>query len=221
MCGRFTVACAADEIRDEFRVDLPDDWMPRYNVAPQQPVPVIGRTSSGPLRLSMLRWGLVPHWAKRATPAGKTINARAESLLARRTFRESFLERRCWVIADGFYEWVREGRARRPWRFVLPDRRPFAFAGLWDRWESPEGEALYTCTIVTTEANRTVAQVHDRMPVMLGRSRRDAWLDATAHPDALAPLLRPWPDAELEAYPVSTLVNHVANDGPECIQPAG
>ena len=219
MCGRFTVACTADEIRAAFDVDVPDDFVPRYNVAPQQPVPVIGRSETGTRSFSLVRWGLVPWWASAPDVGARAINARAESLAVKPMFRDAFRERRCWVIADGFYEWWRDGRTRQPWRFAMRDRRPFAFAGLWERWQGPDGEPLFTCAIVTTAANPAVSPVHDRMPVILGRGERDRWLDGDAQPDALAALLRPWPGADLEGYAVARLVNSVANDGPACIEP--
>ncbi len=219
MCGRFTVTCDADGLRAEFGVDVPVEWVPRYNVAPQQPVPVIGRTGDGPPTLSLVRWGLVPWWADTPDVGVKAINARAETIDVRPTFREAFRERRCWIVADGFYEWRREGRVRQPWRFALRDRRPFAFAGLWDRWKGPDGEPLFTCAIVTTAAHPTVAAVHDRMPVMLARETRDLWLDDAAGADALKALLRPWPRDDLEGYAVTRRVNSVLNDEPACIEP--
>jgi putative SOS response-associated peptidase YedK len=219
MCGRFTLSSSADEIRAEFGVDVPPDYQPRYNIAPQQLVPVLGKGEGGALRIGMLQWGLVPYWADDPRGGPKAINARAETLLQRPTFRDPFLCRRCLVPADGFYEWAREGGTRRPFRFRLRGDRLLSFAGVWDRWKRPDGESLYTCAIITTPASALVGRVHDRMPAIIAPEQREAWLDPAAHPDALAALLRPYERDDLECYAVSPLVNRVSNDSPECIAP--
>lgn len=219
MCGRFTVAVSAELLLDEFGVEPPEDFKPRYNVAPQQDVPVIGRNAEGEDRFAMLRWGLVPGWAKSPRDVKSTINARAETLLDRPTFREPFLHRRCLVVADGFYEWLREGGVRQPWLFRLANGRPFAFAGLWDSWTDEDGNRLFSCAIVTSRANGVVAPVHDRMPVILDRDARIEWLDPATDTAALQRLLAPVPDARLTGRTVSTAVNSVANDSPECVEP--
>jgi putative SOS response-associated peptidase YedK len=220
VCGRFTVAVSAELLLDEFGVDPPENFEPRYNVAPQQDVPVIGRNAEGEDRFAMVRWGLVPNRAKSPRDMKSMINARAETLLERPTFREPFLHRRCLVIADGFYEWLRQGRTRQPWLFRLANGRPFAFAGIWDSWQDEEGNRLFSCAIVTTQANGVVAPIHDRMPVILDPDARTAWLDPATDAESLRHLLRPIDDALLRGFTVSTAVNSVANDSPECVVPA-
>lgn len=217
MCGRYTIAVSAEQLLAEFGIEPPAGFEPRYNVAPQQDVPVIGVGSDEKPRFALVRWGLVPGWAESPGAVKSTINARAETLLERPTFRDPFLRQRCLVIADGFFEWKRQDGTKQPWWFRLEDGRPFAFAGLWDRWQGAE-QTLYSCAIVTTRANDTVSPVHDRMPVILDRQARDRWLDPDSPPGELNTLLAPLPDGVLAGTPVSTAVNSVANDSPECIR---
>lgn len=219
MCGRYTITCPPEQIRVEFGVDAPAGYEPRYNVAPRQPVPVIGRDAGGARRAAMVLWGLVPHWSRSPTHVRRTINARAESLLERATFREPFLERRCLVLADGFYEWRRDPTGRQPFRFYLRSGRPFAFAGLWDRWREPDGGSLFSCAIVTTDASTVVAPVHERMPVILTPDEREVWLDPETPVERLQAMLRPYARGDLTANQVSRRVNSVDNDSPECIEP--
>jgi putative SOS response-associated peptidase YedK len=219
MCGRYTLSCPPDELRVEFEVEPAADYTPRYNIAPQQPVPVVGLSADGERRLAVVRWGLVPSWAKSLRDVPNPINARAESLLQRRAFRDSFLNRRCLVLADGFYEWRREAGRKQPYRFHRRDEKPFAFAGLWDRWESPDGETLWSCTIVTTSANGLVQPIHDRMPVILDRSQHAMWLDPATPEERLGAMLEPREFEAFEVYPVSTLVNKATNDSAECMLP--
>jgi putative SOS response-associated peptidase YedK len=220
MCGRYTVAVSAELLLSEFGVEPPAEFEPRYNVAPQQDVPVIGLNREGVPRFALLRWGLVPSWAASPGDMRATINARAETLMERPSFREPFQRRRCLVVADGFYEWERKDAVRQPWRFTLRSGRPFAFAGLWDAWSGEGEEKLYSCAIVTTRANAVVGPVHDRMPVILDREARDAWLDTGSDNAELNALLAPLADSLLVGEPVSTEVNSVANDSPACIAPA-
>ncbi len=219
MCGRYTLTSDASEIADEFGVEVPPDYQPHYNIAPSQSVPVAGQDAKGERKLSFLRWGLVPWWAEDPKRVQHTINARAETLLLRRVFREAFQQRRCLIVADGFYEWRRaEGRSQ-PFRFHLNDNRLFAFAGLWERWQGEAAEPLYSCAIVTTDANPVVAPVHDRMPVMLTPAERERWLDPAADVEELRRLLHPYTGDDLTAYAVSAAVNNAANDTPACIEP--
>lgn len=218
MCGRFTLTTDAEDIREEFGVDVPADYQPRYNIAPQQPILAVGLDAEGNRRASWLRWGLVPFWAESPGDVTRTINARAESLLRKPAFRESFLHRRCLIVADGFYEWRKEDSKRQPYRFILGSGRLMAFAGVWDRWKKGEGETLFSCAIVTTPASSVVAPIHDRMPAILDGERRDAWLKPDADPAELAALLRPF-ERKLESYKVSTAVNAAANDSPDIIEP--
>ncbi|HSL69822.1 MAG TPA: SOS response-associated peptidase [Longimicrobiales bacterium] len=217
MCGRFTLTSDPPAIYAEFGINPPADWHPRYNIAPTQPVLAVIGSAEG-LRVGRLSWGLVPYWSKDRADAHKRINARAESLLEKPSFRDAFARRRCLILADGFFEWARIGSRRQPMLIRRPDGRPFAFAGLWDRWKPPEGEPLYTCTIVTTDANPTVRPIHDRMPVILGTRERALWLDRESSPDKLQAMLQP-STMEFEVVPVSPLVNSPANDGPEVLQP--
>jgi putative SOS response-associated peptidase YedK len=217
MCGRYTLTSSADDLGVEFGVELPADYQPHYNIAPSQPVPIIGLDTNGEKRLAFVRWGLVPYWAESPKDVKHTINARAESLLLKPAFREAFIERRCLVIADGFYEWQKRDGKRQPFRFHLKDDRPFAFAGIWERWKDENGQPLYSCAIVTTDASSVVSPIHDRMPVILDRDARAAWLDPASDPVHLGEILVPYEKGDLQGYPVSTKVNSVANDSPELI----
>lgn len=199
-------------------MDVGPEFTPRYNIAPQTPVAAIGRSSEGELRIGLLRWGLVPWFAKDPSIGPTMINARAETITRKPAFREAFERRRCVIPADGFYEWKREDGRKVPMRIRLPDGRPFAFAGLWERWRDPQGETLHSCAIVTVDANDVLRPIHDRMPVILDASGREAWLDPERSTDELIALLRPYA-GELDAYEVSRLVNKAANDGPECFEP--
>ena len=226
MCGRFTQRLSWRELHE--LMDLlgaPLNLRPRYNVAPSQDVAVVRAAEEG-RRLSMLRWGLIPAWAKDPAIGHKLINARSETAAEKPSFRSAFRHRRCLIPADGFYEWQRRGGTRQPWLFGLRDGAPFAFAGLWERWTVPEGAALTgslaerspgdaveTCTILTTAANETVAPVHGRMPVILPPDAWGAWLSGDEVP------LGPYPADVMTAHPVSTHVNRPANDDPGCVEP--
>lgn len=219
VCGRFSLSTDPGTLFEEFGLHPPVDWRPRYNVAPTQDVLAIARGREGS-RMGTLRWGLVPAWSKDASGGARMINARAETAATLPAFRDAFRRRRCLILADGFYEWMGEEKPRQPVRVRLGSGRPFALAGLWERWKSPEGELLATCAIVTTEACPRLVPVHDRMPVMLGPRERDAWLEGAGGPDRLRALLRPYPGEDLVWHPVSALVNSPANDVPECLAPA-
>ncbi len=218
MCGRFTVAVPREDLFEEFGLtEPPFDIHPRYNVAPTQIAPVILRGKDGALRLEGFRWGLVPYWAKDPEIGNRMINARAESLEQKPAFRDAFERRRCLVPADGWFEWQKQGTQKVPMWIHLRSRRPFAFAGLWERWRGGEGEWLHSFAIVTSEAAPAVRSIHDRMPVVLPRQLRDRWLDRGATPAELSALVRPYAGDDLEAWPVSRLVNSPANDVPDCI----
>jgi putative SOS response-associated peptidase YedK len=222
MCGRFSLGVSTDDLVEEFGiVEGSLDWVPRYNIAPTQDVAAIVAGERGP-RIGLLRWGLVPHWAPDPAIGNRLINARAESVADKPSFREAFSARRCLILADGFYEWQRSGlaRAKVPVYIRLPDGKPFAFAGLWERWRPRNGEPLTTCTIITTEAAPSVRSIHDRMPVILPPDQRRQWIRQDTPPATLLAMLRPYPDT-LDAYPVSHVVNSPDNDGPECVIPAG
>jgi putative SOS response-associated peptidase YedK len=221
MCGRFTQTATPAIIAEQFGVAVPSLFQPRYNIAPSQPIAVIRIEPDSTTRtLVMLRWGLIPSWAKDPTIGNQYINAKAETVAEKPSFRSAFKKRRCLVVATGFYEWQVQGRTKQPMWIGLQSQRPFAFAGLWEQWKPADGELLETCTIITTEPNGLMAQIHNRMPVILGPAFYDQWLDPTFQPiESLKDLLRPYPGEELMAYPVSTLVNNPRHDVPQCLEP--
>jgi putative SOS response-associated peptidase YedK len=217
MCGRFYLLSPGAVVADLFDLAGPVEVAPRYNIAPSQPVAVVRLGEQG-RELIPLRWGFIPSWAKDAKLA--PINARSETAADKPTFHHAMRNRRCLIPADGFYEWMRQGKARQPFCFRLLDDRPFAFAGLWERSEGPAGP-VETCCILTTEANELVRPAHDRMPVMLERPCFKQWLDpAEQDAEALAWMLRPYRADAMRAYPVSPLVNSPKNDDARCLEPA-
>lgn len=218
MCGRFALIVDASVLADVFNVDPPRELKPRFNIAPTQTIPIVRAGKDAARECSMVRWGLVPSWAKDDKIGARMINARAETVAEKPSFRSAIKSRRCLIPTDGFYEWARIGERKQPHFIRFADRRPFAFAGLWERWHKGPGEPLDTCTIITTAANELVADLHDRMPVILPPVRFEEWLEPSPlTPERLQELLAPHPSKEMEAYPVSTYVNKPANDGPECI----
>jgi putative SOS response-associated peptidase YedK len=220
MCGRYTLATSEAALQAEFGLDeIPADYRPRYNIAPGQEVLAVIRDGDR-LRAGWLRWGLIPFWAGDPSIGNRMINARAETLATKPAFRQAFERRRCLILADGFYEWQAQGAAKVPYWIHLEDRRPFAFAGLWDRWRPPEGEPVVSCTIVTTQATEALRPIHERMPVILPPGARERWLDPEAGQEERIALLRPYAGADLAAHAVTTLVNSPRNDTPECIAPA-
>jgi putative SOS response-associated peptidase YedK len=220
MCGRFTLRAKPSALSEEFDLHEVPNLRPRFNIAPNQPVAVVRfDLHEGARRFDFLTWGLVPSWADDAGIGDRLINARAETVAEKPAFRHPFRTRRCLVIADGFYEWQRQDGWKRPFFVHMKDDRPFAFAGLWEHWEKDE-EPIYSCVLLTTDANEVLAPIHDRMPVILPRSAYDLWLDPSVHdPKRLEPLLVPFPADQMEAYPVSRLVNDPGNDVPECMAP--
>jgi len=225
MCGRITLTTDKDDLQSRFGYVNPsgDLFTPRYNIAPSQNCPIV-TVNEDKRVLIMMRWGLVPFWAKDVKSGYNLINAKAETLKEKASFRTPFKKKRCLVLADGFYEWTHSEKkgAKQPYRFVLKNRQPFAFAGLWDEWNNPEGEKLLTFTIITTTANELMESIHDRMPVILHEKDEGMWLDPQlADTDKLSPLLKPYPSKEMEAYKVSTFVNSPKNNSPKCIEPVG
>ena len=221
MCGRFTQTASPEVIAEQFKITNPPLFTPRYNIAPSQPIAAIRIDPDTATRtLVMLRWGLIPSWAKEPKIGNQCINAKAETVAEKPSFRSAFKKRRCLVIATGFYEWQVQGRAKQPIWIGLRSKRPFAFAGLWEQWKPPEGEPLETCTIITTEPNDLMAPIHNRMPVILSPASYDQWLDLSFQQiEPLKALLRPYPSEELTAYPVSTLVNNPRHDASQCLEP--
>lgn len=220
MCGRFTLTTPTKELATLFDLDSAPNLEPRYNIAPTQPVAVVRLDREGARReFTLMRWGLIPAWAKDPAIGNTLINARAETAADKPSFRAAFKRRRCLIPADGFYEWQKlEGR-KQPYFIGLPDRQAFGFAGLWEHWEGADGSAVDTCTILTTTANERVRFLHDRMPVILHRPDYAGWLDPKTPPDFLLHLLRPYPAEDMIAYAVSTLVSNPANESPDCIVP--
>jgi putative SOS response-associated peptidase YedK len=250
MCGRFTLRAPASTIAEQFQVLDIQTFEPRFNVAPTQPVAAVRLPpESGRRQFAWLKWGLVPSWVKDPAIGNRLINARAETLAEKPAFRAAFRQRRCLVVADGFYEWRRTGGCKQPYFIRLHDERPFAFAGLWESWEGktapgrtvpgtvfatdlfssqslsaktvPGAVLLETCTLITTGPNELMEPIHDRMPVILSPADYDRWLDPAIHePDKLLPLLRPYPADAMLAVPVSVRVNNPKNDDAECVAPA-
>jgi putative SOS response-associated peptidase YedK len=207
-------------VAEQFALLEIPDLQPRFNIAPSQPVPVV-RMSPG-RQLAFLRWGLVPAWADDPTIGNRLINARAETAAEKPAFRTAFRQRRCLVVADGFYEWRRDGRERQPYFFRMRDDRPLGFAGLWESRKGPDDSLIESCTILTTAANDLVRPIHDRMPVIIAAADYARWLDpATVRPEPLMELLRPYATEAMVAWPVSPWVNSPAHDDPRCIEPAG
>lgn len=220
MCGRFTLTQSAETIAEFFELDEVPRFMPGYNIAPTQPVPTIRASQAKEREFDYLYWGLIPSWSKDPTIGARMINARAETVAEKPSFRTAFKRRRCLIVADGFYEWQKTGSKKQPYYFHLDQHHPFGFAGLWEHWQSPEGDQIQSCTILTTAANDTMRPIHDRMPVILHPQDYDLWLDPTVQStDGLYSLLRPYPDVEMHHYPVSTKVNRPQNDSSECIVP--
>jgi putative SOS response-associated peptidase YedK len=216
VCGRYYFFTPADIVAERFSLAGRPPLRPRYNIAPQQEAPVV--VDGAARRLAMMKWGLVPSWSKDPAAAGRMINARSETAPEKPSFRTPFRRQRALVPADGFYEWKRVGSGKRPFALRLASREPFAMAGLWDRWRTPEGEELLSFTILTTTANGLVSAVHDRMPVILPRDAEEAWLDPKCALEALKALLVPYAGA-MEAVPLSTAVNNPRNEGPEILSP--
>ncbi|MHB1846447.1 MAG: SOS response-associated peptidase [Deltaproteobacteria bacterium] len=225
MCGRYTTPGDHERVVHRFRIDeLRSPLQARYNVAPQLEVPVVVQ-QEGKRILGNVRWGLIPHAARTEREGPHPINARAETVASRPMFQELFARRRCLVIADSFFEWMPDEGGKRPFRFQLRSREPFAMAGLWDGWRppghGPDAPWLRSCTVLTVAPNDLFAPLHDRMPAILRPQDEERWLDpATVDPARLLPLLCPYPASEMSKYEVSKAVSSVKNQGVECIEPA-
>jgi putative SOS response-associated peptidase YedK len=204
-------------VEEYFSVSGAEEWTPRYNIAPTQPVPVVRQPANSVRALSLLRWGLIPAWASDPSIGFKTINARSETVTTTASFSQPFRSQRCLIPADGFYEWKRTGRTKQPFCFEVSEGAVFAFAGLWDRWIDPQGKIVETCTILTTTPNALLADFHDRMPVILNPGDFDLWLNSGST-EVLLRLLRPYA-GPMRWFPVSTRVNHVQNDDADCSLP--
>lgn len=217
MCGRYELSSHPAAIALAFGLPHPPNVRPRYNIAPTQQVPIVRRNAAGERELVSVRWGLVPRWAKDPSIGTRMINARAETITAKGAFRNAFARHRCLVPVSGFYEWQTTPGGKQPLHIGLADGRPFGLAGLYERWLSPEGEVLDTCTIVTTQSCASLAGVHDRMPVIVPEAQYARWLDC-ARQD-VADLLAPWSGDALLVYPVSRRVNSIVNDDASLCDP--
>jgi putative SOS response-associated peptidase YedK len=222
MCGRFSLTAEVNAVQASFPwVNIPPDLTPRYNIAPTQPVAVV--PNDGKNQLDFYTWGLIPSWAKDPEIGSRLINARAETLAEKPSFRSAFRRRRGLVLADGFFEWQQQPGSKQkiPMYIKLTSGKPFGFAGLWEVWNSPDGSTILSCTIITTQPNELMHPIHNRMPVILPESAYPVWLQpGEQDPAVLTPLLAPYPAGEMLAYPVSTLVNSPANDLPAAVLPA-
>lgn len=219
MCGRLTLTTSAAEIAQVFRLAHLQDRKPRYNLAPTQETLIVHEDAQGRVA-SEARWGLIPRWAKDRSFGSKTFNARSETIAEKPSFRDAYRKRRCLVPSDGFYEWEKRNSRKQPWHFHLPDRRVFAFAGLWEDWRDPESEQIVrSFTILTLPANADLARLHHRMPLILeNEERQAAWLDGAGAEQSQAP---PPPQAAgtLDAFPVSVAVNRGGFEDPSCLEP--
>jgi putative SOS response-associated peptidase YedK len=220
MCGRFRLT-RASKLAERFAIEPEDDWVPHYNIAPTQNIPVIRQHAEEPKRFgSQRRWGLIPYWSKDASIGFKMINARADTVATKPAFRDSLKRRRCLIPADGFYEWKKDGKSKNPFCFTMTDDSLFAFAGLWDDWRNPEGQRIETCSIITTTPNALCADVHDHMPVILPDDVYDLWLDpGFQKTDTVCDLLKPFDANLMRRYEVSRRVNLVKYDDAACAEP--
>jgi putative SOS response-associated peptidase YedK len=221
MCGRFTLTATFEQLIDRFDIEsflLNEDYSPNYNVAPSQSV--IAVLNNGSInKMGYLKWGLVPPWAKEPKIGYKMINARSETLAEKPSFRNAYRNKRCLIVADSFYEWKRHNQNKKtPMRIKLKSSDLFAMAGLWEKWTSPDGQSIFSCTVITTTANELVHDIHDRMPVILKPEDEEVWLNPKSSPNELNPLLKPLDRELMEAYEVSHLVNSPKNNSVELIQ---
>jgi putative SOS response-associated peptidase YedK len=218
MCGRYTLRTKLNVLLSQFAAELAEgvEWQPRYNIPPTAPVPIV-RLAEGKRQLALAKWGLIPSWAKDTKIAFSTINSRADTVATKPAFRAAYKKRRCLVLADGYFEWEAQGKAKLPWLYEVDGGKPFAFAGLWEQWwgNGEDKPPVETCTIITTDPNELAATFHDRMPVILDDEDYDAWMQGEQIP------LVAFPQDRMSARPVSTFVNSVKNQGPECIAPRG
>ena len=223
MCGRYTQKESFEQLLKRLGLSKILSLKPRFNIAPSQMVACVRQVpENGNREAVLLKWGLIPSWAKDPSIGYKMINARAETVAEKPSFRKAFKRQRCLVLADGFYEWKREGTAKQPYYIHFKDSRPFAFAGLWEHWQDKtkeDSQAIESCTIITTGPNALMEPIHHRMPVILDEESIEVWLKTEmTEPTILNPLLRPYHSDEMEAYPVSLMVNNPRNDNQECIQ---
>jgi putative SOS response-associated peptidase YedK len=219
MCGRFTLHTPPGVLQEHFGIDEVPAISASYNIAPSQDIAAV-RVVAGRRGMALLRWGLVPSWAKDTRIGYRMINARAETVADKPAWRVAFRQRRCLIPADGFYEWRRTGEGKQPYHIRMQDRSVFAFAGLWERWQGADDAVIESCSIIVTAANETIQPVHDRMPVIVAPQDYTQWLDPDVRDTGkIKSCLRAWPAEEMEAYPVSTRVNRPVNNDAHCIDP--
>jgi putative SOS response-associated peptidase YedK len=219
MCGRYTLRTPVDTLAEQFDLDeYPSSLTASYNIAPTQEVAAVVAEDEK-RKLEILRWSLIPSWADDPSIGSRMINARAETVSEKASFRGAFKRRRCLILADGFYEWQKTSNGKQPYYIHMEDGSPFAFAGLWEDWKN--GIKVRSCTIITTEANKLVGEIHNRMPVILPPEDYELWLDPDFdEKEPLTSLLKPYPDEAMEAYSVSRKVNRPTNNEPSCVEPA-
>ncbi|MFH0866920.1 MAG: SOS response-associated peptidase [Bacteroidota bacterium] len=212
MCGRFSFALTDKIIEEHFDVDIEDyDFIPNYNCAPSQNLAVI--TNESHRRFSYFKWGMVPFWAKVSSVGNKMINAKAETIFEKPAFRNAIKSRRCLIPADSFYEW-KKGKEKIPYRIMMKDESPFSMAGIWETWNDAEGKPLFTFSVITTEANSFIKDIHLRMPVILSATDEKKWL-TTSCSDKIISMMKPYPSELMIAYPISKLVNSPVNNSAE------
>lgn len=219
MCGRYTLKTPVSVLAERFDIEEPPSSItPSYNIAPTQQIATV-LAENGKRKLEMLHWGLIPSWAKDPEVGNRMINARAETVAEKPSYRKAFQERRCLILADGFYEWQKTDNGKQPFYIRMEDESPFAFAGLWESWRN--GREIRSCTIITTDPNELAAPIHNRMPVILHSEDYEMWLDSDFDErEPLTSLLKPFPADAMEAYPVSRRVNKPSNNEPGVIEPA-
>jgi putative SOS response-associated peptidase YedK len=221
MCGRFALFASGEEVAERFHLTEPPLFDPRYNIAPTQAVAGVRATVAGN-ELAFLRWGLIPSWASDSAIGNKLLNARGETVAQKPSFRSAFRQRRCLIPASGFYEWQKTGAGRKQPYFIRPcEGGLFAFASLWERWHDPRGEAVETCTIVTTEANELMRPLHERMPVILDPASEGVWLDPRSSAEALRALFVPFASERMEAFSVNLWVSNPRHEGARCLDILG
>lgn len=220
MCGRFFLMTSKETLSEHFAVEVPT-IAARYNIAPTQPIPVVREKANGQSReVALVRWGLIPSWAKDLSIGMHTINARSETIAEKPAFRNAFRRRRCLIPADGFYEWLKVGKEKQPHVIRAVNGHPLGFAGLWECWEGPNGEIIESGTIITTPANDLLKPLHERMPVIMPPEQYAEWLDPRCDtPADLLPLLKTYPDEKLKVYRVSNWVSNARHEGERCLAP--
>lgn len=220
MCGRYTLRTRLNLLLELYAAESQIEWEPSFNIAPTQDVLALrGFPDARGRELVLLKWGLVPSWADDPKIGNRMINARAETIAAKPSFKTSLKRRRCVILADGFFEWRKKDKVKQPYFIHMNHDRPFAFAGLWESWKKVN-PPLESCTIITTTPNALMSTLHDRMPVILDHDAIQTWLDPNIEqPEKLLGLLRPYPEQDMEAYPVSSLVNSPRNNASECVKP--